>query len=663
MKKLFTLLIMVISFITNSFAQDAIYIYRNDGDFNAFFKNEIDSITYSHLDLDSVYNADFKTQVIYTNDSIYRIPLEVVDSVSFFAPPAILNKDVFLLTAAHDTYLSDADTVSFTLSLNTPVDMIPAEGNIVVSEYDCMSFPDGIIGRITYATKDDSGYHFDCEKVGIDAVYDQILIHKVCQPDNQQSMAYNKSSIYIPTTIIWDMPFYRTLEKDGTKTELNIRDLAAVTVTVRKELGQPFYFNLVLENSLRTNFTFNAESSVNISDDIDIIPKLTVPLRLSIVPGLWITPKLNLKGYFEEKGKISLDFEASYNRYDKIRYTYLNQEWETKYSVREEGPQIDVAQLSMDGYAEVGIIPGILLAFNGTATGIGMNYKIGVREEVHFEFDAIKYFDSGAYDAIKDSYARTYIPQEMTVYAQYGLFENKTSPQLGPITIFDTIPQIGNDKYLLPTFSKISYQYIGEDESSVALYTEPSRDLLFPVNIGFALYDDKDKLIGTKYSQVEYQNLNEWALKGLQQQFTNIEKGKIYTAYPIVKILGKELVASPLKTFGQIDTCNIDFTVEYPKRTESSLDEVRCAVALCPIFEDEKQRQGIIDYYAVLYKDGEEVFKGTNYNISGRRFINKFFKRNELLIDYENYRAIPKEGRWQATLFFVKRMTTEIQLH
>ena len=35
---------------------EAFYIYRNDGQFNAFLRDEVDSIAYSSYDVDSLYN-------------------------------------------------------------------------------------------------------------------------------------------------------------------------------------------------------------------------------------------------------------------------------------------------------------------------------------------------------------------------------------------------------------------------------------------------------------------------------------------------------------------------------------------------------------------------------------------------------------------------------
>lgn len=85
MKRLYLIIVsVIISF--NCIAQgvgEAFYIYRNDGEFNAFFPDEVDSITYSNYDLDSVYYENIVVQAVYTQDSTYRIPLAAIDSVSF----------------------------------------------------------------------------------------------------------------------------------------------------------------------------------------------------------------------------------------------------------------------------------------------------------------------------------------------------------------------------------------------------------------------------------------------------------------------------------------------------------------------------------------------------------------------------------------------------
>lgn len=82
-RQLFLILLSVYSL--SSKAQtigEAFYIYRNDGKFNAFFRDEVDSVAYSNYDTDSLYYDEVVTQLVYTPDSIYQIPLAAIDSVN-----------------------------------------------------------------------------------------------------------------------------------------------------------------------------------------------------------------------------------------------------------------------------------------------------------------------------------------------------------------------------------------------------------------------------------------------------------------------------------------------------------------------------------------------------------------------------------------------------
>ena len=50
--------------------QDALYIFRNDGKFNAFFYGDIDHIEYSKVDTLGKTQKDYVVQEIYALDSV-----------------------------------------------------------------------------------------------------------------------------------------------------------------------------------------------------------------------------------------------------------------------------------------------------------------------------------------------------------------------------------------------------------------------------------------------------------------------------------------------------------------------------------------------------------------------------------------------------------------
>ena len=540
-----SLLLLAIMVCGATAQNDAMYIYRNDGEFNAFLKAEIDSIAQSHYDADSVYHADWQMQVVYTQDSIYRIPIAAIDSVSFITPPAILNKDVFVLNMAHDPYLSECDTIRFTLSSETPAEMCPSKGNIVVSTYDCLSFPDGIMARVLSKTQDASGIHYNCEKVGLQDVYDQLVFISECYLEDPAASSRRKAGKPFEKEL-WNKSWSKTLEKGGTTTNLEIKDVAKITMTVN--LSQK-YFRLDLQNDLNTSIKFNATSSFEKYYEKELVKKVAlgrIPIPYTI---LWLVPKFGLSGYFAEGATVSLDFNGHYNRMDKASFVLQNGKWSASHTPRNDAG-LDVASLSMTGYMEVGLIPDLLFSLCGTATGLGLEGMVGIKESVDFKFDAVAAFDEGMYSALKDSYAHTTVPWSVRVYAQFGLFGNSVQPVDKK---FSKEPQIGTDKYLLPTFSELEYQK-GANDTTAVLKTQPLRDLLLPVQLGMSFYEGNTKL-ETKYISTTYRNQSQWPLNGVQVAYTNMEAGKTYTAYPTVKIMGKELRAEPSKEFPELLTC------------------------------------------------------------------------------------------------------------
>lgn len=84
MRRLIASLLLLAGFLCGASAQhNAMFVYRNDGVINAFLKSDVDSLVCSQIDVDSLLHSDYVVQEIWTADSVYRIPLENIDSISF----------------------------------------------------------------------------------------------------------------------------------------------------------------------------------------------------------------------------------------------------------------------------------------------------------------------------------------------------------------------------------------------------------------------------------------------------------------------------------------------------------------------------------------------------------------------------------------------------
>jgi len=112
---------------------EAFYIYRNDGNFDGFFYDEVKEIRYSKLDLDSVAHDDYVVQEVVLEDSIHRIPLAAIDSVGFAQPeikfnPALKNMDELGITP----YVTAVSGQVLTVLKTLPATLRPKKNDVLV---------------------------------------------------------------------------------------------------------------------------------------------------------------------------------------------------------------------------------------------------------------------------------------------------------------------------------------------------------------------------------------------------------------------------------------------------------------------------------------------------------------------------------------------------
>lgn len=554
MKQRLYLILLLAAVTLSGMAQtigEAFYIYRNDGQFNAFFRDEILSIEYSYEDAEGNTYDEIVTQIVNTADSVYKIPLAAIDSVGFVTPETKVNSDVFPLTAEHSPYITDADTDQFSMAVNTPEALLPKVGHIVVATADCNAFPDGIIAKVEERKNMGTYYRYSCSLASIDEVFDQLLIHSnQVEATNQQneSRGFNLRRATLDYEL-WNRSWTKTISGGGTTTTFNVGDRANVTVTARKTLTTPFYFQCQLQNVLTSSIEFNAKSSVGYWEEKQIgntlsVGKIAVPYTMGI---LWFAPKLSLYCYFEEEGKVELNYSGHLNRTDKVVFTYTKGDWSFAHApLTDVGT--DIASLSMEGHAEIGLRPQIDFSLNGRKAGFGMSAKVGLREYINFTFDLTKIADGSLYDAMRDSYCRTTIPWSLTAHASADVFKKYDSDftDVGAATVSytyepPTAPQWGPDRYIFPLFSNVTAQR--KNSTTAHASATISRAPLFPVQVGFSLLDKDNKIITTQYDSRTYQASN--LFTDYSQDLAGMGAEGKYKVRPSVKLFGQDVLASP----------------------------------------------------------------------------------------------------------------------
>ncbi len=160
MALLFSLLSVQEAVAKTEARQDALYIFRNDGGFDFFFYGDIDRICYSKIDTLGVEQPDYVVQEVWALDTVYRIPLTAIDSVSFVTPETKVWPDVFCPDDRIGDYIIASDSVWWIrLAHDTPPELLPQKDDkLLIEEGVSTLIPDGFGGRVGAVVHEDSGW-------------------------------------------------------------------------------------------------------------------------------------------------------------------------------------------------------------------------------------------------------------------------------------------------------------------------------------------------------------------------------------------------------------------------------------------------------------------------------------------------------------------------
>lgn len=144
---------------------EAFYIYRNDGDFDGFFVDQVEEIRYSKIDLNGVEHDDYVIQEVQTVDSLYRIPLAAIDSVSFVQPEIRFNKAVRHMDQLGMTqYVESVSGMVLIFDAALPVALRPRVGDMLLGFTGVLE-ENGFGGRVTKITEmNGNALRVECEK-------------------------------------------------------------------------------------------------------------------------------------------------------------------------------------------------------------------------------------------------------------------------------------------------------------------------------------------------------------------------------------------------------------------------------------------------------------------------------------------------------------------
>ena len=565
---LFSLLVTVLTTmfpITALAQQSGLINWQKNGDLNAFLYGDVDSITYSNIDLDGHVHTNVVVQEVWKQDSVvYRVPLANIDSVTFKAPTPVYNNGVFHFRDFHYPYVTEVTGLTVTLDASIPSDSLPVVGQVVVSDraYE-EPFIEGFAGRVINLIRSGNEVRIECEDVILEDIYDELLDFGKTVVISQNNESYLRAPRRIEYVnegeILWDLgtvSLELVSENDSNYLSLEVNPFIDIDYTVRISKKRGNLFRVIATDSLACQF--NAGHKFINKDFVkwEKFPGEEVPGGNG--PGTFLIPtsvpllflKVSLGGYFNLNGTGSISASLPFTLVHHVGYDSQNGGGVFNF----KGTRFETPSLDVNLNAEVS--GGLAVKFSTcfiTDKLASIKFKVfaGPSASIDLNFNSALDYGPSLYN-FKDSKI-SLAPLTATV--------------LGGVTIAGkdidleyTFPHKKYDYYLFPDFTKPTLPELNNNNISLtALTTSITRNLIIPVRPGIGLYQN-DQLKYKHFSTKEYKREDEWNNKDLQMELLSNYPVGTYIAKPIFEFLGGTIPVD------SISTVTIPETLSFPNK-------------------------------------------------------------------------------------------------
>lgn len=570
---LFLILTAVVCGTFGAYAQKPVYIYRNEGFIQTFITEEIDSITYSRIDADSMLRSDYCMTELHACDTVFRIPIASIDSISFVTPTTILQPDVFNIDEKLLTWVTGREDLTFYLNPSTSGNLLPEKGKIIVSLASADTPMGGIfLGEVADIKTESDRIAIVCEPTSFDEAFVRFYsstngVKTISEPTKSRAGEYDQG---------WDL-------WEPKETKVNLLDpLNSLPVPVSSITYEP-----------NEDLAFSMEDNPELS--FSVKPKLKYHIALTHDQHYGTSLSISILGDYQFQEKIRLGGKVEFNKDQKFfggikpPVGIASFFWEVgAYGRAALGIAIDKqwdqhfkSEFHWDWSSKA---PSALKPVNNfrciknddTGTfALNGSISAGLYCMFGFKFLSVKNLDiaeinlrfeggcglEGTYLPFKSDVAdsktspRFYSKlrnENLESFAEFGVqakakafnWSVTTPPKIAEIPLHTKIP---HDKFFtVPSFRNI--ELTKNDDNSIFVRTDV-KDRVFSNDLGFALKQDGEfKEEGYIYTHYNY--------RGPSTLMTHVYHYKNpdseYKVYPLIRWMGIEMIAG-------LDACVDEF--------------------------------------------------------------------------------------------------------
>lgn len=529
---------------------DFIYVYLKDGDVKAFLREEITEFYYGFEDEEGVTQSEPQMQCIALADSIYKVPLASIDSVSFVTPATVLQPGVTDLAPTLSQYVLGSKEQTLYLSEITPESLLPAVGQRIVLARR------GIAGDVVSVSQEDDLIVVKTTGVMPDQIFK--THYAVSITDFEQSGTATATAKPMNTSIGVNM-------KETFK-------LPPLTLSLNEELLDIFLPNDTMPDAVKFNYTTTVQPTFTVK--ASLIVNNGTRASVSVVGDFDCNTLFKFNGKaeyshdFYNKTKDAIDQPLGetlfflYNRWGAVfkaaveldvsmkwkQLYHATFDWSYNSKAKLQMPRASFKRVSAD-YEPEGTLKGSIAL--GPFTEVGIKWvstelaKACLRAEGPVELVGTFVLNNKTveeasgetklYEALKDSKIELNATGNTSIQLSFVDTEQGIDlPLNGSLNLATW--------HLVPEFKNTALeQKYGAPTTAIGSVAMTKRDLIIPVEVGLRLFD-KD---GLPVSDWKSANKYNKGARTIEHQFDGLDSKEMYKVQPTVKLLAWDMLANP----------------------------------------------------------------------------------------------------------------------
>ncbi len=583
----FSLLVSIIAAFTpmTAQAQQPGYInWQNNGEVSAFLFSDVDSITFSKVDLDGTMHPNVVVQEVWKQGSAHRIPITNIDSVTFKSPKPVYNDSVFHIRDFHYPYVIEVSESTVTFDASIPADSLPVIGQVIISERAYKEpFLHGFSGRVTNIVTSGNIVSIECEDVNLEDIFTSLLRFGKVVTANEDSTLTLMSDRALDLvdeegvkTIPFDTQSFDIIRLGNSHVSLDVTPEINLDYLVYIGIGAKDRFRFVANNTMVCDLGFYWDKSFDV--DVDYYPDFC-SLDIPIVPEIGLNAFISLGGYFKLNGNAGFGVKRRVTLESQVGYDSDYQGIDADH----KGLWLDFKKPVWDkteGFANIDATVSAGLALKVGAclvdedlASVNLTLKIGPRLSgtLGFNTNLATVYNEHFNDSI------TFEPLTATLTGGVDVLGFKKDWPLGELPIAQWFPSLSpRTLWLFPRFNApFLPHWTASEYSATALTTNISKNLIFPVQPGISISGNNRDY--SYFSDSSYQYYDNWNGTDLQMELWDGHPypAGTYTAKPIFKIFGKTVEANDESYFSTVtipETLEVQDTILIQKGKTRTID-------------------------------------------------------------------------------------------